>query len=339
MKKVGYLCLVLGIVLVFSVADSSAAEYEWIMGACIMEKTESGQALMLMADLIEEYTHGKVKVTGLNLSGEVCCEKSCIDQMDMKAIHIAEISDGNYGAFSNILMANEFPYIYDDVEVAGEILKGPVFYRIREKIAKQDNRMLLTILTSGPGRHLWSNVPIKTPTELKENNLKIRAVYSPAENETIKVWGAVPTPVPWGELYQALQSKLVTAHLLQTDLTYRYKAYEASPYCAEIYYRVSSFLGIYMNLDYWKTLPPDVQSAVLKAAREAQVWSFDNTKRYEDQTREILKKLGVTFYSPTPAEMKLWKDLAMKAWPVLKPKADQEILDLVLESQGKSFPK
>ncbi len=339
MKKISLLCLVLGVVLVFSAPYASAANYEWILGACIMEKTESGQALTLMANLIEEYTNGQVKVTGLNLNGEVCCEKSCIDQMDMKAIHIAEISDGNYGAFSTILRANEFPYIYDSIEVAGEVLKGPVLFKIQEKIEKQDKRKLLTIISSGSGRHLWSNVPIKTVADLKQQNLKVRAVYSPAENETIKAWGAVPTPVPWGELYQALQSKLVNGHLLQTDLCYRYKAYEASPYCVEIYYRVSAFLGIFMNLDYWNTLPKDIQASVLRAAREAQEWSYNNARRFDTQSKEALKELGVTFYTPTPAELKEWKDLAMKVWPELKPKSDQEILDLVLQAQNKTFPK
>lgn len=339
MQKIKYLGLALAVVLVFSVTPGSAENYDWILTACIMEKTESGQALTLMANLIEEYTSGQVNIKGLNLNGEVCCEKGCVDQMDMKAVQIVECSDGNYGAFSGILRANELPYIYDSIEVAGEVLKGPVLFKMREKIEKQDKRKLLTILSSGSGRHLWSNVPIKSPSDLQSQHLKIRAVYSPAENETIKAWGAVPTPVPWGELYQALQSKLVNGHLLQTDLCYRYKAYEAAPYCTEIYYRVSAFLPIFMNLDYWKTLPKDIQSAVLRAAREAQEWSFNNARRYDMQSKEALIKLGVTFYTPTPAEMKQWKDLAMTTWPDLKPKCDQEILDLVLEAQGKTFPK
>ena len=321
------------------ITTSTAAEYNWTIGACILESTESGQALTLMANLIEEYTHGKVKFKGLKLSGEVCCEKSCIDQMDLKAVEITEISDGNYGAFSKILRANEFPYMYDSIEVAGEILMGPVLFRMREKIAKQDNRMLLTIISSGSGRHLWSNVPVKTPSDLKEKRLKVRAVYSPCENETIKAWGAVPTPVPWGELYQALQSKLVNGHLLQPDLCYRYKAYEASPYCAEIYYRVSAFLGIFMNLDHWNSLPAEIQSAILRAAREAQEWSYANATRFDMQSKETLQKLGVKFYTPTPAEMKQWKDLALTAWPKLKPLCDEEILNLLLEAQQKTFPK
>ncbi len=341
MKKLQLLTVFIGFLLSFGLVGSttSAMEYNWTLGASIMDTTESGQALTLMAGLIQQYTHGKVKFKSVNLAGQICSQKTCIDQLDLKAIEIAEISDGNYGAFSKILMANEFPYIYDSVEVAGEVLKGPVLFKIREKIEKQDKRMLLTIITSGSGRHLWSSVPIKTPSDLKEKNLKVRAVLSPCENETLKAWGAIPTPVPWAELYQALQSKLVNAHLLQTDLCYRMKAYEASPYCTEIYYRVSSFLGIYMNLDYWKTLPPDIQSAVLEAARVAQQWSFDTARRYEKQTKETLKGLGVTFYTPTADEMKQWKDLSLTTWPKLKTMCDDEILNLILDAQGKSFPK
>jgi TRAP-type C4-dicarboxylate transport system substrate-binding protein len=341
MKKLRLLTITIAFCLSFGFAGSaaSAAEYNWTLAASIMDATESGQALTLMAKLIEQYTFGKVKFKNVSLAGQVCSQKTCIDQLNLKAIEIAECSDGNYGAFSKVLTANEFPYIYDSIEDAGEILKGPVLFKIRENTEKQDKRMLLTIIPSGSGRHLWSNVPVKTPSDLKEKNLKVRAVLSACENETIKAWGGVATPVPWSELYAGLQSKLVNAHLLQTDLCYRYKVYEASPYCAEIYYRVSSFLGIYMNLDYFKTLPPDIQSAVLEAARVAQQWAFENARRYENQSKRILQGLGVTFYTPTAAEMKQWKDLALSTWPKLRTMCDEEILNLVLDAQGKSFPK
>jgi TRAP-type C4-dicarboxylate transport system substrate-binding protein len=94
-----------------------------------------------------------------------------------------------------------------------------------------------------------------------------------------------------------------------------------------------------MNLEYWNTLPPEIQGAVLRAAREAQEWCFSNARRYDMQTKPVLQKLGVTFYSLNEKEMEKWKEAALTAWPKLKSQCDQEVLNLLLEAQHKEFPR
>ena len=340
MKRIGLGSLVLAFIaglLFMGTTTEVSAQYTWTIGACIYKSTESGQGLLYFKDLLEKNSNGRIKIKAVHLAGEVCCQKTCIDQIDLKAIEIVEISDGNYGAFSKTLRVLELPYLFDNVETAGKILSGPAMDKLSAKVEKGDKRKLLTIITSGSGRHLWTNVPVKTPSDLKGR--KIRAVLSPVENETIKIWGGIPTPVPWGELYQALQSKLVNGHLLQINLCEAMKGYEASPYCAEIDYKVSQVLGIFMNLDYWNSLPEDLKKVVQSSAREMQRWTFENARKFDNESKERIKKLGVTFYRPAPKEMKEWKESALKIWPRFKGECDEEVLNIILKAQNKTFPK
>jgi TRAP-type C4-dicarboxylate transport system substrate-binding protein len=318
------------------ICEAHASKYNWTIGAC-SKGTDSATAYERFAKLLEAKSDGEIKIKGLYLGAEVCCQKSCVEQLDMKAIDIVEITDGNYGAFSGVMRVNELPFLYDSIGVAQEVMRGPVFDRFSEKIEKIDHRKLLAVITAGHGRHLWTNTPnVRTPSDIK--NKKIRSVYSPAENETIRAWGAVPTPVPWGELYQALQSKLVTGHLLQTNFAEVFKMYEASPYATELYYRITQFTMILMNLDYWNSLPKKIQEIVLRSARECQEWSYENVAKITLESKERLIKLGCEFYNPTPGEMKEWKQSAYSAWQKLAPEIDKELLDMILKAQNKESP-
>tara|TARA_R110000824_G_scaffold6496_16_gene30008 strand:- start:2607 stop:3626 length:1020 start_codon:yes stop_codon:yes gene_type:complete len=49
--------------------------------------------------------------------------------------------------------------------------------------------------------------PITTPEELQ--NKKIRVMTNPLLSETYSAFGATPTPLPWGEVYGALQTNMI----------------------------------------------------------------------------------------------------------------------------------
>ncbi|OYD23329.1 TRAP transporter substrate-binding protein DctP [Oceanimonas baumannii] len=49
--------------------------------------------------------------------------------------------------------------------------------------------------------------PVTTPEELK--NKKIRVMTNPLLSETYSAFGATPTPLPWGEVYGALQTNMI----------------------------------------------------------------------------------------------------------------------------------
>ncbi|MDX1635823.1 MAG: TRAP transporter substrate-binding protein DctP [Marinobacter sp.] len=52
-----------------------------------------------------------------------------------------------------------------------------------------------------------SNEPITSPQDFK--NKKIRVMTNPLLSETYAAFGATPTPLPWGEVYGALQTNMI----------------------------------------------------------------------------------------------------------------------------------
>jgi len=68
-------------------------------------------------------------------------------------------------------------------------------------------------------------------------------------------------------------------------------------------------------------------------------WGPSTTTGIVISTLAQIFALGVTFYSPAPNEMKEWKDSALKIWSRFKGECDEEVLDIILKAQNKTFPK
>ncbi|ART80741.1 TRAP transporter substrate-binding protein [Oceanisphaera avium] len=66
-----------------------------------------------------------------------------------------------------------------------------------------------------------------TPKEL--HNKKIRVMTNPLLSETYTAFGATPTPLPWGEVYGALQTNMIQGHENPIFWIESGKLYEVSP--------------------------------------------------------------------------------------------------------------
>ena len=58
----------------------------------------------------------------------------------------------------------------------------------------------------GP-RSVYTKAPVKSLADIK--GVKLRVLPTPAFIETFKIMGAIPTPIPFGELYMAAQTGVV----------------------------------------------------------------------------------------------------------------------------------
>jgi TRAP-type C4-dicarboxylate transport system substrate-binding protein len=87
------------------------------------------------------------------------------------------------------------------------------FFRQSEAINKdfpelyaQNGLKLLKMYPEGE-MVVTTNEPVSSPADF--NNKKIRVMTNPLLSETYDAFGATPTPLPWGEVYGALQTNMI----------------------------------------------------------------------------------------------------------------------------------
>ena len=100
--------------------------------------------------------------------------------------------------------------------------------------------------------------------------MKIRVQNNPIEVKVWKTFGAIPTPMNFGEVYQALQSGVLDAAENGLAVIESNKHYEAAKFISQTEHQ-RNLSSLYINEKKLASLPADLQKIVLDAAAEASV--------------------------------------------------------------------
>lgn len=123
------------------------------------------------------------------------------------AINFCVASNSLLETFSDNYTLFNLPYLFASSEayhaaMDDENITGPIF-----SSTKQAGFEAVTWLDAGTRNFYTVNTPINTPADLK--GLKIRVQQSPTNVEMMNLLGGSATPMGFGDVYTALQSKII----------------------------------------------------------------------------------------------------------------------------------
>lgn len=157
------------------------------------------------ARLVEERTKGRIiiKVYDSQQLGE---EKSVIEQVQFGVIDFTRISLAPLSEFSPQLNVLQLPYIYRDADHMWKVLNSPIGDYFLESIEDQDF-IGLGWYDAG-ARNFYNSVrEIHALEDLK--GLKFRVMESALMLDMAKALGTSVTPMPYGEVYSAIQTGVI----------------------------------------------------------------------------------------------------------------------------------
>lgn len=118
------------------------------------------------------------------------------------------------------------PYMYDDLDHLKEVLLTGTYDDLF-KSTREHGFEVVSAYTCGV-RNVYADKPINTPQDLA--GYKIRIMESDTYTEMMKLMGGVGTPMAQGEVYTAIQQKVIEG-AENNELVYAdFKHYEVSPY-------------------------------------------------------------------------------------------------------------
>jgi TRAP-type transport system periplasmic protein len=129
----------------------------------------------------------------------------------------------------------------------------------------------------------------------------------------LKLWGAVPRMTKIEDLYMSLQRGTLDGC---TFPWVALKAFRLTEVTAS--HTVLNFTAgqnpIVMNLDKWKSLPPDVQKVFEELAPSIGLLVGHVFAKYGNRIEGALKKRGDFIYHPTPEQKAQWKEKVMPVY-------------------------
>jgi tripartite ATP-independent transporter DctP family solute receptor len=183
------------------------------------------------------------------------------------------------------------PYLAKDYAEVRKLVTSPLFEQWADKLGKASGHQILSFNWFQGQRHLLTHKAIAKPADLA--GVRMRTPGAPVWLETIRAMGATPTPMPWAEVYSALQLKAIDAVEAQHPASYGARLYEQVKFVTKTGH-INLITGLVTSKLWFDKLPANLQAVLreesLKAGDLASKGTLDSLAEYE----RLMREKGVT---------------------------------------------
>ncbi len=240
------------------------------------------------AKVVKKESNGKIKVR-IYYYGQLGGENDIVELTSNGSIQFVSVGTGHLGSYVPEVQAISIPYVLTNNEDAAyEVLTtSPTIYKDLAQKFEDKNLKLLSMISEG--EMAWgANKPIRTPEDFAGQ--KIRTFTSTIPVETYKAFGAVPTPLSWGEVYSSLQLGTVDGMVNPMYFIYNAKWHMVQKYI--MFPGQQPYIGtISTNAKWFAKQSPKKQAIIKKAIDAANKAAFEYQKRInKENTAKMLKE-------------------------------------------------
>jgi len=257
-----------------------------------------------------------------------------LDAVQTGFIDITSNTTQQFSQYDKSFDVVDLPYIFTDWDMYYRVARSDIWKRQAAAFESKVPLKVLPPVGAGGFRLLSNNVrPLPEPGAVR--GLKFRSLTSPLDVEMIRVWGGNPTPMPWTEVYTALQQKVVNGYHVQPIWTFQFKGYEVLKYATEVK-AIFAIQFQVMNINAWKSMPEAIQKPLMMAFEEAAQIANEQDRKAEDFYKQELRKKGMEIYLPSAAEMKKWREAGEKVWATAGGDIDKGLIGSIVKMRGAS---
>ena len=214
---------------------------------------------------IETKTNGDITVKVYPL-GTLGTPTEMVEQATDGVVQFANVSVGNLGTIVPESQVFLLPYTLpsDAAAISNMLTTSKTIYNDLGSDFSSKGLKLHTMYSEGP--QVWTtNKEVRKPADL--DNFKMRVMVSPILLKAYEDLGASPTPLPFGEVYGALQLKIVDGQINPVPTIEEMKFYEVTDYM--IWAGEQELVTtIVSGTDWYETLTPEKQQLIEETMTE-----------------------------------------------------------------------
>ena len=264
-------------------ADENAAHYVWYRSFETALKASTGDRFKI--DYFPNNQLGK--------------EADVVQQVKVGSIDMMVTGSSIFATVAPEIGMLDLGYLFDSYAHAAKALDGPAGKQLDEILNKRSGCSVLTWASHFGARSVYTKAPVKSLAEVK--GVKLRVLPTPAFIETFKVMGAIPTPIPFGELYMAAQTGVVDGfeHDAATVLASKLNEVVKSCWVTE---HLFSPMVVVIGKRGMSKIPADLKPAFMKAVADATTQQRAIASQKSVAAVAELKAKGMTFFPMAAAE-------------------------------------
>ena len=218
----------------------------------------------------------------------------------------------------------DFPFAVNTFAQADALLDGPFGQALIAKLPEK-GLVALGYWDLGFRNVTNSKRPITRPEDL--DGLKIRVIPNPVFLETFKAFKANPVPMPFAELYGALESKAVDGQENPYAVILSNKMFEVQKFLSATNHVYAANIML-VSKRFWDRLSPAEQKMMHEAADEARGYQRQVSRAAAQKSVGDLQAKGMQYNQLAPAEVARMRAIAKPVTDKFAASYDQAIVKL-----------
>ena len=237
---------------------------------------------------VEELTKGELEIS-IHPAGELGNSQTMLQGARLGTIDFVLVGNPYFTAFAPQVNLLDLPFLFQSEEHAYKVMDGEVGQELMNSI-NQSNLQGLAFWEIG-FRDLTNNVrAVKEPADVK--GLKLRTTPNPAHIKAFQILGANPAPMPFSEVYSALQTGTIDGQENPVNHIYASKLYEVQKYLSLTHHAYTA-APLVMNYGKFVKLSEEQQKAIKTAALEAAAYERKLNAEETDGNLQAMKDAGM----------------------------------------------
>ena len=266
-------------------------------GYGLNEVSNQGRATKLFAEEVEKASGGKMKVRAIGaaaLGSDVQMQQALIGGAQEMMVG----STATLVGITKEMAIWDTPFLFNNAKEADVVLDGPVGQKVMDKL--QEKGLVGLVYWENGFRNLTNN---KQPVNKLEdlNGIKLRVMQNTVFLDSFKTLGANAIPLPFSELFTALETKTVDGQENPYNTILSSKFYEVQKYLTVTNHVYSPWI-VTVSKKYWDGLSKDEQKVLMDAARKARDFEREDTRAEAAKALTDLKAKGMQINELAPAE-------------------------------------
>ncbi len=209
-------------------------------------------AMVQFAKDVAERSNGKYEITIFD-SAVLGNDTTVVEQLQGGLVEFMKVSASFLDSFEDTYSIFSLPYLFSSFDHFYKVMDSDIVKPIYESAIDKD---ILTVgyFTSGGRNFYTTNKAIRTAADLV--GLKIRVMPSPTSIKMMELLGAHATPLPFADVYTALQQGLLDgAENNELTLIDMKHGEVTKYYCYDLHTMIPDLLIV--NNEFWTDLPDE----------------------------------------------------------------------------------
>lgn len=313
-------------------SNDSGESVTWTANAVYPENNHTTEALIELADKINEFTDGQVSLDVM-AGGSLGYEgPELLTAVRDNAVPVSDILTSGVAGDESLFEIVTLPFLvhsFDEAKVLNDVAR-PYF----DDVAEEEWNQKILYIIPWPFAGFWTQDEVTSIEDMK--GLKMRT-YDKNGALVVEEGGGTPHPLPFSEVYSSLSTGVIDSVLTSSPTAVDAKFWEVLDYYSPVNVTMAtSFVSV--NLDEFNKLDDETQKAVMNAADEIEEQLWEDVPVLDEEQIEISTENGIETLDISDEFMEELTDMTediRSEWLETAPEEAQEIIDEFYEEVGR----